>query len=194
MICFSIFYIITLILKLDFSTPGYNLRYIINYLIINLPLLITPILILTLILTHKKDYKFKPFLFPVAFGVSFVLSLITQIFNISNMKSVISLSGFNYAPIYLCSFLICLANGLMFLGTLFSFKHIKLLKYGALGCAILYLCSSIAEFIAVGGFEYIQSVPEEYPAINILAFLLLISHMLFYIGIFVLIPNQKKTD
>ena len=81
----------------------------------------------------------------------------------------------------------------MFAGTLFSFKRINFLKYGALGYAVLYLISCIVDFIAVGGFVYLQSVPDGYSAINIFALVLSFSKILFYTGIFISTTN-KNTD
>ncbi len=194
-ICFSLFYIVMLTLNIDFRVSLFqNLRYTINSLFVYLTPMIVPVFILTLIFTYKKEYKFKTWLLPIAFGVNLILSALTQISNIPNMKLFLFLYGSGYLPRLLCSFLMCVAIALMFLGTLFNLKYIKLLKYGALGYAILCLCSTIIDFISVGGLAYIQSVPTEYSAINIVALVQLISCALFYMGIFILTTNKKNID
>ena len=194
-ICFSLFYIVMLTLEIDFRVSLFqNLRYTINSLYVYLTPMILPVFILVLIFTSKKDYKLKTWLLPISLGVNLISSVFTLISNIPNMKLIISLYGLKQLPIYLCSFLMCVAIALMFLGTLFNLKYINLLKYGALGYAILCLCSTIIEFISVGGFAYIQSVPAEYSAINIVALVRLISCALFYMGIFILATNKKNID
>ena len=194
-ICFSVLYIVMLILKIDFQVSLFqNLRYTINSLFVYLTPMIVPVFILTLIFTYKKDYKFKTWLLPIALGVNLILSVLTQISNIPNMKLIISLYGLKHLPLLLCSFAMCIAIALMFLGTLFNLKYIKLLKYGALGYAVLCLCSTIIDFLNVGGLAYIQSVPAEYSAINVVALVRLVSCALFYVGIFILTTNKENTN
>ena len=194
-ICFSLFYIVMLTLKIDFRVSLFqNLRYTINSLFVYLTPMIFPIFILVLIFTSKKDYKFKTWLLPIVLGVELIVSILTQISNVFNMKVTVPLYGLKYLPIFLFSFLMFVAIALMFLGTLFNLKYINLLKYGALGYAILYLCSGIIDFIYVGGFAYIQSVPAEYSAINIVALVRLISCALFYVGVFILTTNKRNTN
>ena len=184
-----------LTLEIDFRVSLFqNLRYTINSLYVYLTPMILPVFILVLIFTSKKDYKLKTWLLPISLGVNLISSVFTLISNIPNMKLIISLYGLKQLPIYLCSFLMFVAIALMFLGTLFNLKYINLLKYGALGYAILCLCSTIIEFISVGGFAYIQSVPAEYSAINIVALVRLISCALFYVGVFILTTNKRNTN
>lgn len=194
-ICFSVLYIVTLILKIDFRVSLFqNLRYTINSLFVYLTPMIVPAFILTLIFTYEKDYKFKTWLLPIAFCVNLILSVLTQISNIPSMQLIVNLYGLKYIPSFLCSFSMCVAIVLMFLGTLFNLRYIKLLKYGALAYAILCLCSTIIEFLNVGGIAYIQSVPAEYSAINIVALGQLVSCALFYVGIFILTTNKENKD
>ncbi len=189
-IIFTAFYIIMLILNFNFRLPLFqNFRYVIKSLFVYLTPMIAPVFILVLIFTYKKEYKVKTWLLPIAFCANLILSLLTQISNIANIKLI--LSAPDYLPIFLCSFLICVAFVLMFLGTLFDLKYIKLLKHGALGHAILSVCSAIIDFINVGGFAYIQSVPAQYSAVNIFALIQLVSCALFYIGIFILTSEKK---
>ena len=193
-ICFSVFYIVMLILKIDFRVSLFqNLRYAVNSLFVYLTPMITPIFILIFIFTYKKDYKFKTWLLPIAFGVNLILFVLIQISNIPNMQVLNYLYGLKQLPTYLCLFLMCVAIALMFLGTLSNLKHINLLKYGALGYAILCLCSTIIDFINMGGFPYI-CVLAEYSARNIVALVREVSCVLFYVGIFILTTNKKITN
>lgn len=186
-ICFSLFYIVMLFLRIDITRLPFfqNIRYALNSLFIYLTPMITPILVLTLIITYKRDYKFKTWLLPIALGVNLILSVITQISNLASIQVILSLYRMQYMPIYLCSFLMCVVSALMFIGALFASKCIKLLKYGALSYAILNCIILIIDFITLGGFAYIQLVPNGFSAVNISALVRLVSCTLFYIGIFV---------
>lgn len=194
-ICFLLFYIVMLILKIDFRLPLFlNFRYTINTLFVGLTPMIAPICILALIFTSKKDYKFKTWLLPIAFGVNLILSVLTLILNLPNMQIKITLYGSAYLLAFFCSFLMCVAIALMFVGSLFHLRYIKLIKYGALGHAVLCLCSIIIDFIRGGGLVYIQSASTIYFATNIITLVHIISCALFYMGIFILTTNKKKTD
>lgn len=192
-ITFTAFYTVMLILNIDFHLPFFqNMRYAINSLIIYLVPLITPILALTFMFFKNKEYKFKIWLLPVAFGVSVLVSFVSLFSSFSVIGLLIS--NIKYIIMLSCLCLMFVSSLFMFAGTLFSFKRINFLKYGALGYAVLYLISCIVDFIAVGGFVYLQSVPDGYSAINIFALVLSFSKILFYIGIFILPTNKRNKD
>ena len=192
-ICFTAVYILTLILSIELLkfTFATNLRYAINSLVINLLPLITPSLVLIYLLSLNKEYKLKKWLFPIAFGVKALSSFVSLCFSFSSI-SLIALSPL-YVVLQICSCLSLIAFIFMFIGTLSDFKYVNLLKYGALCSALLFFIMPIIEFIAVGGFAYLQSVPSGYSAINISVLIEVTANILFYIGIFLLTTN-KNTD
>ena len=192
-IIFSLFYILMLILNIDTLHLPFlqNFKYAINSLFIDFTPLIAPALILILIFTYEKEYKVKTWLLPTAFGINLGLGIITFISSHSSVMMLICVFGVKYVITLVCSFLMLVAILLMFLGTLFNLRYIELFRYGALSYAVLCLCLLVIDFINVGGFAYVQSVPDGYTAINIVAFVRLIAQALFYIGIFILTLQKK---
>ena len=192
-VCFTAFYLIMLILNTDLHLPFLqNFRYAINSLIIYLIPIITPALVLVFFFTFQKEYSFKKWLFPIAFGVKLISAFFTLYSNFASIGSAISVP--KYFLIFLCSCFTFVAIVFVFIGTLSNFEHINLLKYGALSCAVLYFAISIIDFIAVGGFAYLLSVPSGIPAVNLMAFIRILACILFYIGIFILTTNRKNTN
>ena len=193
-IIFTALYTVMLILNIDIhlSFLG-NIRYLINsliiYLIIYLMPLITPVLVLIFMLSKNKEYKFKKWLLPVAFGISALVSFVL----LFSRFSVIDLyvSDFKHIVLLICSCLMFLSTLFMLIGTFPSFKYINFLKYGAFAYAVLYFISLIVDFIVVDGFAYLLSVPDGYSAINFLALFLSFTKILFYIGIFISITNKN---
>lgn len=191
-IAFTALYTIMLILNIDFNLTFFqNIRYSINSLITNLMPLITPVLVLIFLLSLNKEYRLKKWLFPIAFGVKVIITLLTLYSSFASISLIISLP--QYMLIFLCSCLMLVAITFMFVGTLFDFKYINLLKYGTLGYVILSFVIYVAEFINVGGFAYIQSVPDGISLINFIALIRGLAQILFYIGIFILTANKKNT-
>lgn len=192
-ISFSVFYIIMLILNIDLKLPLFqNPRYAINSLIVYLTPIITPVFVIVFLLTHKKEHRLKQWLLPIAFGIPVIRSFISLFSSFSIIDLLIS-DPQNHLLLF-CSCLMFLSIILVFIGTFFSFKHINLMKYGALSYAILSLVTLIINFIAVGGFAYLKSVPMGVSPINIIALIRSVSCTLFYIGIFILTTNKRNTD
>ncbi len=190
--CFTALYTIKCILDVEFKVSYFqNFRYAISFLFVYLAPIITPALVLVFLLTLKKEYRLKRWLLPIAFGVKAVSALISLCFSFSTIGLVVSMP--KYTLILLCSCLIFFAFVFMFIGT-FNSKYINFLKYGALSCAVLYFVTLIIDFINVGGFEYLQSVPNGYSAINFSALISSLAIILFYIGIFILATNKKNTE
>lgn len=192
-IAFTVLHIIILVLNIDFKLPYLqNFRYTINSLVTELIPLITPVFVLVFLSTLNKEYKFKKWLLPIAFGIKIVVSIFYIYSNLIVFNSWISESI--YAIMLLYSGLIFIASVFMFIGTLFDFKHITFLKYGALSCAVLNLASLIFDFITIGGFEYFKKVPAGIPALNLLALIEILTCVFFYIGIFIFTINKNNTN
>ena len=192
-ICFTSVYALCLILTINFKKSLFllNFAYALNSLIRALIPLITPALVLVFLLTVKKEYAFKKYLFPIAFGLKLTVNVISLILGFSTLKYIFT-NPISIA-MYFCSTLIIVTYGLMFVGTLFNFKYLKLLKIGAIAFVVLSLIFYVIEFISLGGMAYFQIVPQNASPINFMVLIKLIAQSLFYIGIFILTLKNKNT-
>ena len=155
--------------------------------------LIPIFLILCYFFFVDKTFKFKKFMFPLAFGIivyknlySVVISIIGTPKNFDFEKEIIIL--------FAISLLLLLFNILCFIGALFEFKILILLKIGCIGYISTIIIMQIYEFIALGGMDYINSIPKEMLPISIISLAKYLSIILFYLGIFILTTNKKNTD
>jgi len=192
-IIFSVFYIIMLILNIDVRLPFvHNFRYIVNSLVIDIMPLTTPVFVLVFLLCLNKEYNFKKWLLPVAFGVKVLIAFLTLCGSFSTIRAIFLTP--EYILVLLCSCLIFVAIVFMFIGTLSNFRHINFIKYGALSCAVLNLVTLIIDFISVGGFKYLQSVPVGVPVVKLSLLITSLASTLFYAGIFILFNSKKCSD
>ena len=187
-ICITCLYIITLARE-PMAWQLYSRSYIFTF---TLPLL-SAFLFLVFLFSKNANYSLKSWLLPFALAGELISGLFSICSSLRNMDIQLK-----YIPLYPVNFafscLMVILSAIMFTGALFNFKYINLLKYGALAYAVLCLCSTIIEFLNVGGIAYIQSVPAEYSAINIVALVQLVSRALFYIGIFIITTNKRNID
>ncbi len=193
-IAFTVLHIIILVLNIDIIKLSFfqNFQFAIKSLVIELIPLIIPVLVLAFLFTSNKEYKFKKWLFPIAFGIQ-IINVIRSLFSYI-IVFILGIAESTYPVMFLFSGLIFIASTFMFIGTLFNFKHITFLKYGALSCAILNLAALIFDFITVGGFEYFKRVPIGVPALNLLVFIEILTRVCFYIGVFIFTINKNKID
>lgn len=151
------------------------------------------ILVLIYLLALEKEYKIKEFMFPVAFLCSAALSVYTIAIvlrdSLYSADAVIyALKLLTFDIIMLAAFVLCV------IGSADNFKTVVCFKIGTLALAITAFILPIASFIAVGGFEYIASVPEGYPAISYTVLLECVLSVLYYFGLFNLTLNKKQTS
>ncbi len=197
-ICFTAFYIMMLILNIDIHLPFIQSpRYAINSLIIYLTPIITPALVLVFLFTYQKEYPFKKWLLPIAFLVTLISQFLTLYPSFYRYDLIVSAP--RYAIGVLCSCLMFIAKIFTFIGTLFNFKYLKFLKYGALGCALITFVSIIIEVINnIENFYFVHLLNNSYGIdsvlfdyFNLTLFIKMISSILFYIGIYIL-TNTKE--
>lgn len=155
--------------------------------------LIPIFLILCYLFFEDKTFKFKKYMFPLAFGIivyknlySVVVSIVGTPKNLCFEKEIIIL--------FAISLFLLLFNILCFIGTLFNFRFLIFLRAGCIGYTSTILIMQIYEFIALGGMDYINSIPKDMLPINIISFVKYLSIILFYLGIFILTTNKKNTD
>ncbi|MBQ6825206.1 MAG: hypothetical protein IJP34_00920 [Clostridia bacterium] len=155
--------------------------------------LIPIFLILCYLFFEDKTFKFKKYMFPLAFGIivyknlySVVVSIVGTPKNLYFEKEIIIL--------FAISLFLLLFNISCFIGTLFNFRFSIFLRIGCIGYILTTIIMPIYEFISLGGMEYVNSVPEDISPINITALAKLLSIVLFYIAIFVYSMDKKHSD
>lgn len=139
-------------------------------------------------LTLKRDYKFKQFLFPIAFAIWCV----TAIFSIKNCFDVYAFSSLNgLARLFvnlIIKFVLIAGYTSCFVGTLSNFKRINLLRIGLPICIIIIFIQGVTynhlvNWIGNTFFSTLVYLNESFRASILL---------LFYISIFVLTLTQKS--
>lgn len=155
--------------------------------------LIPIFLILCYLFFEDKTFKFKKYMFPLAFGIivyknlySVVVSIVGTPKNLYFEKEIIIL--------FAISLFLLLFNISCFIGTLFNFRFSIFLRIGCICYILTTIIMPIYEFISLGGMEYVNSVPEDISPINITALAKLLSIVLFYIAIFVYSMDKKHSD
>lgn len=168
-ICFTSFYMLTLVINSDFV----ELIFFQNFEHA-LPV-ISAALTLLFLFSKNKDYRLKKWLLPITFGIIFIENFGLTLFNLLSSRIIIT----NMVLFIAIKLLTCTAIVLMFIGTLRNFKYINLLKYGALAYAVI----SFVNFIDV-----IISVIR----LSIPSFMQIFGLTLYYLGIFILATNKKS--
>ncbi len=158
------------------------------------------IMILAYFVTLKKVYKFKEIIFPLAFAVKILYACFTIVPSILGVLkiadgwySLILMLRVNfYNIILIAAYVFCL------MGSLFNFKNVRFLKWGAVILMIWPVVFLIEEFVAVGGFAYWKSIEQEYLIgtiiLHIKGVVKIIINMLFGFGIFNLTLNSKSEN
>ncbi len=193
-IVFSALYAVMIVLNSNIKLVAFqNLRYAVNSVAMLLWSLSLPIFLIVFIALKYTETSFKKWILPIAFSLSLIKNAITLY---SSFKSIILVAETEvHLLIWVELALSCLlfaGRVLMFLGTLDNFKLIALFKYGTLAYILLTVVSLITGFIYVGGFTYFQNIPAEYRVLSITPFLLSLTNILFYIGLFLLTTNKKE--
>ncbi len=155
--------------------------------------LLPAFLILCYLLFEQKAFRFRKYIFPLVFGLIACKNLyVVAVSIVSTPKYVLFENG--TIILFAFSLILLLFNILCFIGTLFDFKFLILLKTGCIGYILTILIMQICEFFLLGGMQYINSVPKEISPINIIALVKLLSIILFYTGIFIITTNKRNTD
>ena len=198
-IIFSCFYAFMTFIGFDFNFAHYaNLRYAVNTISSNVALLLLPVAVIVFIALRKKDFTFKKWLLPIAFGLMLVKSAISLYYSVMNTITVLGEESLLILWIMLVFSLVAFAAmTVIFIGTLGNFKLAALLKYGALSYAVITLLFLVFDFIAAGGLEYFEKISDltdsvTFWIIYIRSLMVFIAQILFYIGLFILFPAKKK--
>ena len=187
-ICFTSLYIIRLV-PVSMTWQFYSLS---DFLIFTLPLFSAGLFLLFLLLKNA-NYVLKIWLLPMALAGELIRGLFSVYSSLKNID--IQLEHIPLYPItftFSCFMVILMA--IMFTGTLFDFKYIKLLKYGALGCVVLSVGLLIFNLINVGGPAYHQIDSNGTLAINTMVVIESLLRALYFTGIFIITTNKRNDD
>ncbi|MBQ7106991.1 MAG: hypothetical protein IJN93_05705 [Clostridia bacterium] len=193
-ICFTAFYTLMLILDVEFLQFPFitHPRYAVNSLVIYLVPLITPALVLIYLIFVNKEYKLKKWLFPIAFAVKIITAFLAT-YNLFGRLALIGVMP-AYILLIFCSLLTLVATVFMFVGTLFNFKYIIFLKYGAISCAVLLFMAPVINYILFKAFAYMPSALLGVPDVGLPVLIETLIATLLYVGIFLLTTNKKSID
>lgn len=148
------------------------------------------ILIFLYMITLKREYKIKQFLFPIAFA-TLTLTAVFSIINCFDEYTFSSLNGlFRLFINLIIKFVLIAGYSLSFVGSLSNFKRIILLRIGLLICIITIIIQGVSynylvEWIGNTFYSYIYYIDEVCKAISLL---------LFYISVFVLSLTKKSEN
>ena len=136
----------------------------------------TAIITLVYLLASNKNFWWKKWALPTAFLLTIIYKYVFCVLGFVNIDFALTdaMRGIGFMCLLLC----LIASIFMFLGTLFDFKYLYLLRYGALAAAVLSYISFLTIEIS---FEYISfaDISKTF------------GEILFYIGFFVLTFNKK---
>ena len=172
-ICFTSLYTTRLIFNTEFISflLFQNFTYFFS--------LVTAVFTLIFLFCANKNPWWKKWLLPIAFSTNLFDKLISLVSSFASIRYYTSNLIFGIQPIYL--FFGFVASVFMLLGVLFNYRHIKLLKYGVLGCVV----SSLIGVVITIAFN---------PTLNFSIFFPTFVYMLFNVGIFILTTNKKKSN
>lgn len=139
-------------------------------------------------LTLKRDYKFKKFLFPISFAI-FTLTAIFSITNCFDIYTFTSINGLIRLFVNLIiKFVLITGYAFCFIGTLSNFKRIIFLRLGLPICIVTIFVQGIfyhylIDWIGNEIFSTLDYLSESFRASILL---------LFYISIFILTLTKKS--
>lgn len=164
-----------------------------NYILSNTLPLFSAFLVLVFLFSKNIEYLLKKWLLFLALTGELVSGLFSICSNLSYFDIILKRNPLYFVNIiYSCLAILLIA--VMLIGTLFNFKYIKLLKYGALGLAVLSVGLLIFELINVGGTVYHQIVSNGTLAINTSMVIRFLLRALYFVGIFILALNKRSSE
>lgn len=140
----------------------------------------TAILSIVFFFAPNKNFWWKKWVLPTAFLLNLIYNFVYFILSYGDISLIsLGLTDSIFVIRFVCTML-CLATfAFMFAGTLFDFKYIGLLRYGALANTVFTLIS----------LATVVFTPSHLPFSSLLK---IFGKMLFYIGFFVLTTNKKS--
>lgn len=177
-ICFVSLYVVNLLTD-SMVLQFYELSYFIYF---TLPA-ISAVFVLVFLLTKNKSYILKDYMLLIALALEAVTRLFSICVSLPDLGRMVKHDPL-YPVSFVLSFLITVSVILMLVGTLFDFKHIKLLKFGSLACVVLCGARLVLELVEL---FFANRFIIDY----LLAFL---TRTLYFAGIYILTTNEKSHE
>ena len=175
--CFICFYTLTCLP----SFLGVSFLNLYLYLLYDILPLISLVLVLVFILLKNKNYILKDLMLPIALALEIPCRVFAAVSSVQNLSTMIKFDPLD--PVYTAlSCATALAVIFMFVGTLFNFKYLTLLKIGALGHIVVSGVGIVFSFVCV------LLVENHIPHISVLGSL---ARILFLVGIYLLATNKR---
>ena len=166
-----------------------SIRYILTY---TLPLF-SAFLFLIFLFSKNATDPLKSLLLPFSLAGELATGLFSICLSLSSLDMQLKYIPM-YPVIFTFSCLKVLTVAVMFAGTLFDLRHIKLLKYGAAGHALLSAALLVFNLINVGGIAYHQIDSGGTLAINTEFVMNSICEVLYFVGFFIITTNRKTSS
>ena len=191
----AFYFIMTVIPLLNFvPVSTQSGRYTFWSVVISLFPLITPGFALAFFITYKREYAFKKWLLPIAFGSVFfasVFSTLSSLFFLIIDFGAYSLRlsdilGLIYTIVGIA------ARGAVYIGVLSNLKRITLLRIGSLVLSILFFISVVIK-LSIGGYNDLIAELDGLIKIDYLNLFTDIAATLFHVGIFIF-STKKMTN
>lgn len=164
-----------------------SISYILTY---TLPLF-SAFLFLVFLFSKNATYSLKSLLLSFSLAGELAGGLSSIFYSLISLDMQLK-----YIPMYPVTFtFLCLKVlmiAVMFAGTLFDLRHIKLLKYGAAGHALLSAALFVFNLINVGGIAYHQIDSGGTLAINTVFVINSICEVLYFVGLFIITTGIQK--
>ena len=187
-ICSTCLYIISLARE-PLAWQFESIRYILTYTL----QLFSAFLFLVFLFSKKATYSLKSLLLPFSVAGELVMGSYSIYLSLNSLDMQLKYIPM-YPVIFTFSCLKVLTVAVMFAGTLFDLRHIKLLKYGAAGHALLSAALLVFNLINVGGIAYHQIDSGGTLAINTEFVMNSICEVLYFVGFFIITTNRKTSS
>ncbi len=191
----AFYFIMTLIPHLNFvPISTHNWRYTFWSVVVPLLTLITPGFALAFFITYKKEYAFKKWLLPIAFGSVFFASVLSTLSSLFFL--LLDFGAYSLRPSDILGLIYTIvgiaARGAVCIGVLSNLKHITLLRIGSLVLSILLFVSVVIK-LSIGGYNDLIAELDGIIKIDYLNLFTDIAATLFHVGIFIF-STKKMTN
>lgn len=184
-ICLACLYIINLLRE----NMVWQFYYVDSFLSYTL-LMLSAVFVLVFLFSKSKEYILKRWMLTFALAGELISCVYSIVSSLRSMDIIIERRP-TYPITIVVSCLLSVLIAVMLIGTLFNFKYIKLLKYGALSYVVLSVAKNIFDLVNVGEsvYYYLDS-----GKLNISLLINALVRIGYIFGLFVISTNKRITD
>lgn len=184
-ICLTGLYIINLLRE----NMVWQFYYVSSFLSYTLPM-ISAAFVLVFLFSKNKKYILKRRMLTVALAGELISCVYSIVSSLSYLDIMVEQNP-TYPITIVVSCLLSVLIAVMLIGTLFNFKYIKLLKYGALSYVVLSVAKNIFDLVNVGESVYYYFDSGK---LNISLLINALVRIGYIFGLFVISTNKRITD